>query len=165
MWTDAWPSIEIVNLGRSIHEVKRLVRKPPEGQPDEVTRALSRFLVVRSSGYLEQVVRECCLAYISSKSQPQVAAFATGAFGTHLNPKPDRLIDIVRAFDATWAEELEELFDEEDQFLRREVALLVDRRNKIAHGLSEGVTSSKALDLFDAAEQIAFWFVGCFDPR
>jgi len=165
LWTKAWPSLGIVNSKRSIDEARKLVREPQSGQADEVTRALARFLVVRSTGYLEQVVIESCTAYISSKSEPRVGAFAAGFFDRYLNPKPARLLEIVRSFDPEWEDQLTELFDDGDELLRREVALLVDRRNKIAHGLGEGITSLKALGLLDAAEKVADWFVERFDPR
>lgn len=165
LWEGAWPSLEVVNLGRAIQEVRKLVREPPPGLPDEVTRALARFLVVRSSGYLEQIVRRSCLAYLSSKSDQRAGAYAAQTFPAYLNPTPERLTNIVQKFDVIWSEELSDLFDEDDEYLRREIGFLVDRRSKIAHGLSEGVTSTKALSLFEAAEQIAAWFVLRFDPR
>jgi hypothetical protein len=41
---------------------------------------------------------------------------------------------------------------------------LVDRRNQIAHGLSEGVGIRKALDLKITACEVADWFILRFNP-
>lgn len=165
MWTGAWPSLGISRLERSIDGVAALVAVPAHGQPDEVTRVLSRFLVLRSCGFLEQVVEECCRAHIASKSAPQVAAFASSWLGRGNNPTPERLVELVRRFDRGWADELLALFDEDDQRLRREISLLVDRQNKIAHGLGEGLGARKALDLLKDTKTVADWFILRLDPR
>jgi len=52
----------------------------------------------------------------------------------------------------------------DDQRLRRELAFLVDRRNKIAHGLNEGIGTVKALALKDVASEAADWFIARFNP-
>lgn len=165
MWTKAWPSLEITGLEGAVREVERLVRHPLTGQPNEVTGALARFLVVRSCGYLEQAVKECCLAYITSKSDPRVLPHAASVFRRSINPRPEQLLTIVRAFDSSWESELADFLDNDDQRLKRAISFLVDRRNKISHGLGENVTSRKALDLLEAADDVVTWFVLRFDPR
>lgn len=160
----AWPSLEIVNLDRTVKEIERLVSQPTADQADDIARALARFLVVRTSGYLEQVVKECCSAFSVAHAVPQVAAFAVDNLKI-ANPTPDRLLNLVGAFDSAWRAELETRLDADDQLLRREIAFLVDRRNKIAHGVSESVTARKALDLLEAARDVADWFLLRFDPR
>jgi hypothetical protein len=165
LWNEPWPSREISSLKRSLDEIVTLVRSPARDQPDEVTRALARFLVVRTCGYLEQVVEECCRAYLYSKSAPAAAAFGRSWLGRGSNPTPDRLEALARRFDPGWAGELRELLERDDQLLSRELSLLVDRRNKIAHGLSEGLGARKALDLESSASVVASWFVNRLDPR
>lgn len=54
---------------------------------------------------------------------------------------------------------------EQDELLHRELSFLLDRRNKIAHGHSEGITVRKALDLKRVAVQIADWFILRFNPN
>lgn len=165
MWSTAWPSLQIAQLDKSLSGVEGLVKSPAADLPDEVAAALARFLVVRSCGYLEQVVEECCRALITSKSAPSVAAYGHSWLGRGANPSPDKLVTLVRRFDPSWAIELDALLDEQDQRLRRELALLVDRRNKIAHGQSEGIGTRKALDLLDVAREVADWFILRLDPR
>lgn len=165
MWEAAWPSLQIVNLGKSLVALEALVQDPEHNRPDEVSAALARFLVVRTCGYLEQVVEECCRSLVASKSAPTVSSFANSWLGRGANPAPDKLVSLVDRFSSTWSGELNALLDNDDQRLRREIALLVDRRNKIAHGLSEGITTRKALDLLRPAREVADWFILRLDPR
>ena len=164
MWTGVWPSQEIQNLGRALDESENLVRNPSANQPDEVTRALTRFLIVRTCGYLEQVVDCSCRAFLISKSAPQVASFGSSHLGKGANPTPDRLAALLTRFSREWAELFKSFVAEDDEFRSRELAFLVDRRNKIAHGASEGIGAAKALALVPVAREVADWFCTVLDP-
>lgn len=164
-WSDAWPHLTITNLTRALDSLEATVKNDGPGRADDVNAALARFLVVRTCGYLEQVVEECCKAYLSSKSCPRSASFASSWLGTGRNPSSHKLVDLVTKFDANWAEELDALLKADDEKLHRELAFLVNRRNMISHGLSEGIGTRKALDLVAPARQIATWFISTFDPR
>lgn len=165
MWSGAWPSLAISNFDTALTGAEILVVSPPSGQPDEVTRALTRYLVVRTCGFLETVVDECCIAFIGSKSSPAVAAYGASWLGRGANPTPGRLVGLVGRFDGAWATELQSLFDADDERLKREVAFLVDRRNKIAHGQGEGISGRRALDLAASAREVTDWFIRRLDPR
>ena len=165
MWTEAWPSLALTNLEHSLDALVELVCDPPEPLDDRVSAALARFLVVRTCGYLEQVVDQCCTSYIRSKSDPRSAAFGASWFGRGNNPTPSRLVELVRRFDPAWADDLQELFNNDDELLHREISFLVDRRNKIAHGLSEGIGVRKSLDLVDPTKSVCGWFINTLDPR
>jgi hypothetical protein len=81
------------------------------------------------------------------------------------NPSPDNLLNLVGRFDLALVDDLKALLEADDQRLHRELSLLVDRRHKIAHGLNEGITQSKALSLKADAEIIADWFVQNLKPN
>jgi hypothetical protein len=164
-WKGAWPSIELLNLERALDQVIELVDKPGRDQPDEVGRALSRFLVVRASGYIEQVSEDSCRCFIRSKAIPQVGSYGASWLGRGNSPTPEHLVELVRRFDPRWGDELTAFLQDHDELLWRELSLLVDRRHKIAHGLSEGITGRKALDLAGHAKTVGGWFVARFDPR
>ena len=80
------------------------------------------------------------------------------------NPTFENLTDLVGRFDATWCAEFEQLLSDDDERLKREWAFLVDRRNRIAHGLNEGITRDKALMLKDVVVEVADWFILRFNP-
>lgn len=163
MWHGPWPSRSLEDFSRSLKSLEQLVQR--QDPSETVSAELSRFLVVRVCGYLEQSVEECCRSYLKSKSDPKSAAFGESWFGHGANPRPESLIKLVQRFDRAWAEELEMLLNADDELLKRELEFLVDKRNRISHGLNQGVGQRKALDLVPNARRIANWFVNRFDPR
>jgi hypothetical protein len=160
-----WPSLRIVNLDRALRRTAVLVERPAPDEPDEVTRALARFLVVRTCGHLERVVQECFIAYVHNKSYGRVKVFSASWLKRIENPTPDRLLELVARFDGPLMGELRYLFEENDSELKREISLLIGLRNQIAHGESEGTGSRKALDLMNYSRILTDWFVRNFDPR
>jgi RiboL-PSP-HEPN len=161
----AWPSLRLNNLERSLSKIAALIEHPSTDEPDEVTRALSRFLVIRICGHLERTVQECCRAYVENKSFGRVKDFSHSWLRRFDNPTPDRLLELVGRFDSSLRGALESLFDENDGELRREIGLLIEKRNAIAHGESEGIGSRKALDLLNYSKTLTDWFIRNFDPR
>ena len=161
-----WPPLEVAGLKSKLEALTGLVAVSPKelGQED-TTGALARFLVVRSCGYLEQVASEVCRGYITGKSGGPVRAFARSWLGRHRNPTPENLEELVGRFDAQLLDEFQYFLDEEDQRLRRELYFLVDRRNRIAHGLNEGIGSQKAAVLKEVACEVADWFILRFNPN
>ena len=162
---DAWPSLTLLHLRQAFDRDVALVRRPSRDSGEDEHAALARFLVVRACGYLEQVSEESCKAYIASKSSPQVAAYGNSWFGRGANPTPANLVSLVQRFDPGWADDLQALFDADDGVLSREIYFLVDRRNKIAHGVSESTGAGKALGLAEHSQTVAEWFLVRFDPR
>ena len=71
---------------------------------------------------------------------------------------------MIGRFDHALKIEFDELLDSDDQRLRRELAFLVDRRNHIAHGLSESINRDKALALKNVAVEVSEWLVLKFNP-
>jgi hypothetical protein len=71
---------------------------------------------------------------------------------------------MIGRFDAGLRDEFKQFLEGDDERLRRELALLVDRRNKIAHGLSESIGRDKALLLKEVALEVSEWLVLKFNP-
>jgi hypothetical protein len=143
--------------------LEELVNSQDPSEP--ASAELSRFLVIRTCGYVEQSVDECCRSYLKSKSDPRSASFGESWLGRGANPNPDSLIKLVKKFDRAWAEDFETLLSQEDELLKRELAYLVDKRNRISHGLNQSVGQRKALDLVPLSRQVTRWFITQFDPR
>ncbi len=163
MWSESWPPLSMVDLRNSLKAMEALVQQ--QNPSDEISAELSRFLVVRTCGYLEQVVELCCKNYLKSKSDPRSAAFGESWLGRGSNPKPSKLVELVKRFDTEWGEELHGLFAQNDELLRRELEFLVDKRNRISHGLNQGIGMTKALSLVPHAITVSDWFIIKFDPR
>ncbi len=164
MHPGTWPSVEIARLERSLKALVKLVDEQARSGSDDVVRELSRFLVIRSCGLVEQIAEECCRSYLRSKSDPRSSSFGQSWLGRGANPSPGNLVKLVSRFDPRWADDLNHLFDADDELLKRELVFLVDRRNKIAHGLSEGIGARKALDLADIALAVSGWFISTVNP-
>ena len=160
-----WPSQFLQNQDKKFRGLLALVEHPPADIPDEVTQALARFLVVRTCGYLEKTVQQCCIEYVERKSGSRVRSFARSWLDRLTNPDPDRLQALVARFDPALSADLRDLFDRDDGELRREISLLVEKRNKIAHGENEGIGARKALDLAVHARTVSDWFVLNFNPQ
>lgn len=161
----SWPPWPIRSIKQAIDSLAESVRQRPDSRSDDEHVWLTRFLVVRTCGYLEQATYETSRGYVMGKSGGLVRSFALSWLAKSLNPSPDNLIQLVGRFDQNWLDELQSLLARDDQRLYREISLLVDRRHKIAHGLNEGVTPTKALSLKDDADIIVDWFIHRFDPN
>lgn len=161
-----WPPWEVVSLKQKLDDLASLLEDPAaRGVPHEALDWLARFLVVRSCGYLEQTVIEVSRGYVRGKAGGPARAFAISWLERSPNPSPDALTLLTGRFDAVWSSDLTEFFEADDQRMSRELNFLVDRRNRIAHGLNEGVGSQKALALKDVACEAADWFIARFNPH
>ncbi|MBL7498640.1 hypothetical protein I6A84_32775 [Frankia sp. CNm7] len=162
---DVWPPAEVTFILKRLSELASIVEEQARSSNDqEIVSWLARLLVIRSCGYLEQTVAETARAYTRHKSYGLVRSFSLGWLERTHNPTPDALETFTGRFDAGMQEELGEFLNANDEELRRELAFLVDRRNRIAHGLNEGIGVVKALALKDVACQVADWFILRFRP-
>lgn len=159
-----WPSVELENSRRKLLALRELVNGlGVDGAGADVE--LARFLVVRSCGHVEFSFDESIACFVSAHSRLNVASYVRGGLFRGRNPKSGTMLEVLRRFDSEWAADFENFIGQDLGLYQRELDFLVDRRNKIAHGQSEGVTRRKALDLCDYAVDIADWLVDCFDPK
>jgi hypothetical protein len=162
-----WPPATVVSLQHSLKELAELVdevQRKGEGESDKEAGWLARLLVVRSCGYLEQVISEVGIGLVEARSGGEVQTFGLSWFPPTRNPSPDQIMQWVGRFHPEWESELKELLLDNDEELHRELSLLLDRRNRIAHGLNEGITVRKALDMKHVATTLADWFILRFNP-
>jgi hypothetical protein len=149
--------LRLVELQHELDEI--------ENVSSEIEGALSRFLVVRASGHVEFTFDETFSVFAKSKSSPAIGSFVRAQFFKGRNPTPVRIADGLRQLDPAKSDKFVAFIDENDQARRRELEFMVNRRNKIAHGQSEGIGRNKALALADVAMQIGDWITTELDPR
>jgi hypothetical protein len=159
-----WPPREVRDIRARLDELEQLVSSPVDDLSQDVRDWLARLLVVRSCGYLEQTVIAVSRGYLSGRSSGPVRSFGDSWLDRGPNPSPSALETLTGRFDNAWATELVQLLDVDDQRLHRDMAFLVDRRNKIAHGLNEGIGTVRALRLKASACEVADWFILRFNP-
>lgn len=165
MWDGAWPSQQLNNQTSSLETLIRTVDSPPRLVNEEAAGIAAQLLVIRSCGYLEQISEQSVVAYLQSKSAPRASAFGASWLGRGSNPSPGKLVALVQRLDKSWAAELLDLFNLDDEVLKRDIEFLVSSRNRIAHGQSNSIGTRRALDLSKSVLIVTQWFIERFDPR
>jgi hypothetical protein len=158
-----WPPWAVTSLEKQLDALADAVRVDEDRDIDEQIW-LTRFLVIRTCGYLEQVVQETVTGYLHERAGGTVKSFSLSWMNKSRNPSPENLLDIVGKFDGSWRIQLQELLDADDKHLNKELYVLVQRRHQIAHGLNEGLNSRRALELVATAKTVADWFISQFNP-
>jgi hypothetical protein len=166
MAADQWPPWPVRSVRNNLALLAELVQSIVDSREEsESLEWLSRLLVVRTSGYVEQAVHEVIRGYVAGKSGGTVRTFANSWLEKSRNPSPEALESLLGRFDLHISAEFNELLEENDQLLRRDLSFLVDRRNKIAHGQNEGVGPKRALALIPSADGVVDWFVLRLNPN
>lgn len=160
---NVWPPQHLGRLEQQLDQLAKAVEDGSERDIDDQAW-LTRFLVIRTCGYLEQVVHETVVAHLQEMSFGRAQTFVMSWLERSRNPSIDNMTKLVGRLDPNLQEQLQELLDADDKKLLRNIALLVGRRNQIAHGENEGMGSKSALDLMLSAKIVADWFVLRLDP-
>lgn len=160
-----WPPWEVESSRQVLQQLSDHISRGMSPTAPEVRLSpetlgwLSRLLVVRSCGHLEQVVKECSRAHIENRSGGPVQTFALSWMDRSRNPSRENLVGLLARFNVQWSSELETMLDADDQKLHRDLAWAVDTRNRIAHGENQGASAEKALTTRESLEEIAQWWV------
>jgi hypothetical protein len=162
---EQWPPWDVTSSLKNLSLLRTLVQEPREaGIGAEPLGWLSRLLVIRSCGYLEQTVVACARGFVEGKAGGLVRSFSLTWLERTRNPSPPALEELAGRFDANLCDDLTRLLDSDDQRLRQELFALVDRRNRIAHGLNEGVNRERSLALSRVSEEVADWWIVSLNP-
>lgn len=126
---------------------------------------LAKLLAVRAAGHVEFTLDTCLHQYAKAKAHQRVSDYVRAHLFQGRGVTPRKIIEKVRWFDLGIADELEAFLNEDDEYRKRELKFLVDKRNKIAHGQSDGVGAAKADVLASISLELGDWLVRCIDPR
>lgn len=159
-----WPPRQLQLLEKQLDMLAAAVDAAGDRDVDDQIW-LTRFLVVRTCGYLEQVVHQTVTEHVWSGSGGTARSFAISWLERSKNPSLEYLFRTVGRIDQKLREDLEEFLDEDNGRLREQVGLLVGRRNSIAHGHNEGMSSRNALQLVVDAKDVAAWFILNLEPN
>lgn len=162
---ESWPPFDVISVRHNLDSLRDVVRDDGRALEPEIRGWLARLLVVRSAGFIEQAAMECCRGHVRVKGGGWVQSFAHSWLERSKNPNPDNLVALVGRFDQAVAEEFDVLLRADDEALYRDLSSLVDKRNRIAHGLNEGVRPDRALSLATSAEKVVDWFILRFNPH
>lgn len=151
---ERWPPFAVTSLTHNLNALRDVTLDENKTLQPEIRAWLSRLLVVRSAGYIEQAVMECCRGHVRVRGGGWVQSFAHSWLERSKNPSPDNLLELIGRFDHRAGEEFDVFLRADDESAYRDLASLVDKRNKIAHGLNEGVGPERALALSTAAVSV-----------
>jgi len=163
--TEVWPPWEVTSLERRLDELRDAVAERPKTRSDDEQIWLTRFLVLRACGYLEQAVHETLRGYLNQKSSGMVRAFTLSWIERSRNPTPANLLGMVGRLDANLLQQLTDFLEGDEKRIENELHLLIGRRHQIAHGLNEGLGSKKALEMVDTTKEVAAWFIRALNPH
>lgn len=147
-----------------LKEVQACLRNLDQNAPDAVSRALARYLTVRSVGYVEAVRDDLADLYTSVIGHPRLHRRVVHHLRGGLGVTPEQLLSFVGSFDKDWRIALEAVLDADDQALRNQLGAMVAARKKIAHGDGDQVTSGKALGWSNVALKLGSQLKKLFDP-
>lgn len=159
-WPPATVRSRLVDLKEAVEALEGL----PKDVPGVTKTAIARYLTIRSAGYLEAVRDDVAGFFVERIAVDLVTRRVRSGLGGGQGVTPKQLADFVGSFHSPWAEELDQVLDENDKILRNRLGSLVASRKKIAHGDGDTVTPKRALEWAAAAEEIGAWVVKRFDP-
>lgn len=159
-----WPPSEILLLERALDELSDAVRDRPGARTDDEQMWLTRFLVVRSCGYLEQVMYLCATNHLEAKSAGTARSYSLSWLERSINPSVSNISVTLGRFDQGLADEFELMLSENNGELQNDLSALVTKRHAIAHGKNEGLGATRALALCEVAKQMADWMIRSFCP-
>jgi hypothetical protein len=111
-----------------------LVGKIPD---DETKGVLSKFLCVRTSGFVESSVKNLLNEYIQGSCPKNVQQFISKKVKTISNLKYERLIELLGLFSEEWKEAfIDQISDEQKAALNS----IISNRNNIAHGEIDSIS-------------------------
>lgn len=123
-----------------------------ESQTDlEAQADYAKYLVIRLSGLVEQVLAEIVIAHVRAQASSTVLSYATSQIKRFQNPNAERVIDLVRAFDRRWAQELDESMSDSE---RNALGSVRTQRNRIAHGQPSTVSLVQVTGYFDEIKRL-----------
>ncbi|WP_371791867.1 HEPN domain-containing protein [Streptomyces sp. NBC_01471] len=93
---------------------------------------MHKYMCIRLSGYMEQLIFEAVCGYISSTTAGAAKSFALSTFTKAPNLTPEALEKLVGRFGDAWKSEISEFLNVDER--RNSLGNLLTVRNKTAHG-------------------------------
>jgi hypothetical protein len=117
----------------------------------ELQSQWARYLCILVSGFLETSVCAIYGEFARKAASPYVANFVKCELDSFQNPKMGKILELTRAFNPLWADELETATEGE---LRDAVDSIVANRNQIAHGRDVGITYTRIKNYYEGAIKV-----------
>lgn len=167
MASAAWPPRNLALLERALLDLRDAVADDSRflALTDDEQMWLTRFLVVRATGYLEQVFFDCTKEHLRVGSSGSAQSFAMSFMERSQNPSSANLKNMFKRLDSELARDLNEYLNRDGCSRRSSLDALVQARHSVAHGLNETVRRERALEWTVLALDLAEWIVRGLAPR
>lgn len=120
-----------ISAQRLVQELDQLFDRARAQRDLEVQSDYAKYLVIRVSGLIEQVITEIVLAYAQARANTPVASHVAWRMNSFQNPSVERILQLVGSFQRSWRRDLTDLLTDEE---REAIGSINAQRNKIAHG-------------------------------
>jgi len=126
----------------------------------ELQSQWARYLCVLVSGFLETSICSIYGEFARRTASPYVANFVKCELGSFQNPKMGKILELTRAFNPQWANQLEAATEGE---LKDAVDSVVANKNQIAHGRDVGITYARIKGYYEDVIQVVNLIEGMCD--
>lgn len=161
----AWPPPSVRSRHQDLLDLTNTLQAISPSE-QELTVAISRYLVVRATGYVEAVRDDVADLFVTRVSLDVVTNRIRSGLRAGQGVRPKQLIEFVQTFHPSWGAELSLFLDDDSasRNLRSDLGALVNARRKIAHGDGDSVGPAAALRWASSAGDVADWLIRRFDP-
>ena len=112
----------------------------------------ARYFCVMASGLLENALPILYGDYVTRCANARVARYANHQLGDIQNPKMNRFLEVARAFDQSWAIDLEAFALRDGG--KEAIDGIMNIRHAVAHGKSTGITIAQITNYLEKAEAV-----------
>ena len=131
------------NLSREIARIERLIISTALAcdKSMELQSEWARYICVLCAGFVENACKEIYKSYCNTQCSPSVFKYISKDLDSIMNPKASRLVEIARAFDETWANDLEAFLAINGR--GDAIDSIMANRHLVAHGKSSGISLAR----------------------
>ena len=143
-----------IELHKQYSRIKGLLENTPV-PPDndfEIMSHWAKYLCVIIAGFLENSLKELLKNYSKVCSSPTVNRYCSKSLEKIQNPKTTRFIDVLRQFDNSWANYLENFVQENGR--KEAIDSIMANRHLIAHGKSVGLSVANVKRYFNRSVEV-----------
>lgn len=147
-------------LTRQLQKLRALAKKAGDSSLEdlELLAHWARYLCVLVAGFVENSLEGVLSEFVTASSSRTVARFANSRLANIQNPKAQRFIDVVGAFDSSWREELETFLAENGR--KDAIDSIMSNRHLIAHGGNSGITLARVNQYLDKCVEVIDFIEG-----
>lgn len=122
---------------------------------DDIENYITRFLIIRSCGYIEEVYRRSICLYVEKRAGKEIRNLIFNAkFRKGANPTQERIVETLRDLDPGLKNSFLSILGDNEN-----LKSLITMRNTVAHGGSDRCTRRQAIEKGNLAITIGDWFL------